>query len=134
MADERIEKTDNEWKNILTPDEYKVCRRKATEPPFTGKYTNCKDDGIYRCTCCGNELFSSKSKFDSGTGWPSFFEPIREQSLKYETDTSFGMHRTEVMCAKCDSHLGHIFEDGPAPTGNRFCINSISLKLDKDAN
>lgn len=133
MAEKRIEKTDNEWRNILAPDEYEVCRRKATEPPFTGKYTYCKDDGIYRCTCCGNELFSSKAKFDSGTGWPSFFEPIHERSLKYETDISFGMHRTEVMCAKCDSHLGHVFEDGPAPTGNRFCINSISLKLDKDA-
>lgn len=133
MAQERIEKTDSEWREILTLDEYEVCRRKATEPPFTGKYTYCKDDGIYRCTCCGNELFSSNAKFDSGTGWPSFFEPIHETSLKYETDTSFGMHRTEVMCAKCDSHLGHVFDDGPAPTGNRFCINSISLKLDKNS-
>ncbi|MEO9308720.1 MAG: peptide-methionine (R)-S-oxide reductase MsrB [Nitrososphaera sp.] len=133
MTDERIEKTDNEWKNILTADEYEICRKKATEPPFTGKYTYCKDDGIYRCTCCGNELFSSKAKFDSGTGWPSFFEPIHERNLKYETDTSFGMHRIEVMCAKCDSHLGHVFDDGPEPTGNRYCINSISLKLDKDA-
>jgi peptide-methionine (R)-S-oxide reductase len=133
VTDERIEKTDNEWKNILTADEYEICRKKATEPPFTGKYTYCKDDGIYRCTCCGNELFSSKAKFDSGTGWPSFFEPIHERNLKYEADTSFGMHRIEVMCAKCDSHLGHVFDDGPEPTGNRYCINSISLKLDKDA-
>lgn len=129
----RVVKTNDEWKKSLNRDEYDVCRMKSTEPPFTGKYTYCKDDGIYRCTCCGNELFSSDSKFDSGTGWPSFFEPIHANSLKYESDSSYGMIRTEVMCAKCDSHLGHVFEDGPAPTGNRFCINSISLKLDKEA-
>lgn len=131
---ERVAKTDEEWKNTLSQDEYDVCRNKATEPPFTGKYTYCKDDGIYRCRCCGNELFSSAAKFDSGTGWPSFFEPIHEKSLKYETDSSYGMARTEVMCAKCDAHLGHVFDDGPKPTGNRFCINSISLKLEKKRN
>jgi peptide-methionine (R)-S-oxide reductase len=131
MSKEKIVKSEKEWKDVLTDDEFEVCRNKATEPPFTGKYTYCKDDGIYRCTCCDNELFSSDAKFDSGSGWPSFFQPIHENSLKYETDTAYGMLRTEVMCAKCDAHLGHVFEDGPAPTHNRFCINSISLKLDK---
>jgi peptide-methionine (R)-S-oxide reductase len=128
---EKIEKSDSQWKNELSKDEFDVCRMKATEPPFTGKYTYCKDDGIYRCTCCGNELFSSKTKYDSGSGWPSFWEPIREDSVKYERDSSYGMTRVEVMCAKCDAHLGHVFEDGPKPTGNRFCINSVSLKLEK---
>ncbi|MDC8437627.1 MAG: peptide-methionine (R)-S-oxide reductase MsrB [Candidatus Nitrosotenuis sp.] len=125
-----VVKKDEEWKKILTEDQYEVCRRKATEPPFTGKYTYCKDDGIYRCSCCGNELFSSRTKFDSGTGWPSFFEPIRQDSVKYESDSSYGMTRIEVMCAKCDAHLGHVFDDGPAPTFSRFCINSVSLNLD----
>ena len=128
---ERVEKPDNQWKKQLSEEEFEVCRMKATEPPFTGKYTYCKDDGIYRCTCCGNELFSSKTKYDSGSGWPSFWEPIHDNSLKYEKDGSYGMMRTEVMCAKCDAHLGHVFEDGPKPTGNRFCINSASLKLEK---
>lgn len=128
---ERIEKSDNEWKSQLSKDEFDVCRMKATEPPFTGKYTYCKDDGIYRCTCCGNELFSSDTKYDSGSGWPSFWEPIHENSVKYERDSSHGMMRIEVMCAKCSSHLGHVFDDGPRPTGNRFCINSVSLKLEK---
>jgi len=130
----RMIKSNEEWKKTLTKDEFDVCRMKDTEPPFTGKYTYCKDDGIYRCTCCDNELFSSNAKFDSGTGWPSFFEPVHQDSLRYEKDSSYGVLRTEVLCAKCDSHLGHVFEDGPAPTGNRFCINSISLKLDKQAN
>ncbi len=134
MESDKVVKTDEEWKKTLSPDEYEVCRNKATEPPFTGKYTYSKDDGIYRCTCCGNELFSSASKFYSGTGWPSFFEPIHEKSLKYETDISYGMTRTEVMCAKCDAHLGHVFDDGPKPTGSRFCINSVSLKLNKEQN
>lgn len=127
---EKIEKSDSQWKSELSKDEFDVCRMKATEPPFTGKYTYCKDDGIYRCTCCGNELFNSNTKYDSGSGWPSFWEPISEDSVKYERDSSYGMTRIEVMCAKCDSHLGHVFEDGPKPTGNRFCINSVSLKLD----
>jgi peptide-methionine (R)-S-oxide reductase len=127
---ERVEKPDTQWKQELSGDEFDVCRMKATEPPFTGKYTYCKDDGIYRCTCCGNELFSSGTKYDSGSGWPSFWEPIHENSVKYERDSSYGMMRVEVMCAKCDAHLGHVFEDGPKPTGNRFCINSVSLKLD----
>ena len=128
---ERIEKPQEEWKKTLSKDEFDVCRMKSTEPPFTGKYTYCKDDGIYRCTCCGNELFSSKTKYDSGSGWPSFWEPIREDSVKYERDSAYGMIRVEVMCAKCDAHLGHVFEDGPDPTGNRFCINSVSLQLEK---
>ncbi len=129
---EWAEKTDREWAEILSEDEFAVCRKKATEPPFTGKYTYCKDDGIYRCTCCSNELFSSRTKFDSGSGWPSFFEPVNKDSVKYETDVSYGMVRVEVMCARCGSHLGHVFEDGPGPTHNRFCINSISLNLDRD--
>lgn len=127
---EKIEKSDTQWKQELSGEEFDVCRMKATEPPFTGKYTYCKDDGIYRCTCCGNELFNSNTKYDSGSGWPSFWEPIREDNVKYERDSSYGMMRVEVMCAKCDSHLGHVFEDGPKPTGNRFCINSVALKLD----
>jgi peptide-methionine (R)-S-oxide reductase len=131
MESEKMAKTDEEWKEILNKDEYEVCRNKGTEPPFTGKYTYCNDDGIYRCTCCKNELFNSTAKFDSGTGWPSFFEPIHENSIKYETDASYGMMRTEVMCAKCGAHLGHVFDDGPKPTGSRYCINSISLNLDK---
>ncbi|NDB46725.1 MAG: peptide-methionine (R)-S-oxide reductase [Nitrososphaeria archaeon] len=128
---EKIEKSDKEWKSQLSDDEFDVCRMKATEPPFTGKYTYCKDEGIYRCICCGNELFNSNTKYDSGSGWPSFWEPIHENSVKYERDSSYGMTRVEVMCAKCDAHLGHVFEDGPKPTGNRFCINSVSLKLEK---
>jgi len=128
--DDVVAKTDEEWRQILTENQYEVCRKKSTEPPFTGKYTYCKDDGIYRCSCCSNELFSSRTKFDSGTGWPSFFEPIRQDSVKYESDSSYGMTRIEVMCAKCGSHLGHVFDDGPAPTFSRFCINSVSLNLD----
>lgn len=134
MNNDVIKKSDKEWQEILTPTEYEVCRKKATEPPFTGKYTYCKDEGVYRCTCCGNELFSSNAKYDSGSGWPSFFEPINENSLKYERDTSYGMVRVEVMCAKCEAHLGHVFDDGPPPTYNRFCINSVSLKLDREKN
>lgn len=128
-----ISKTDEEWKKILSPEQYNVCRNKDTERPFTGKYYNCKDKGVYKCSCCGNELFDSNTKFESGTGWPSFYKPINDDNVKYESDASFGMVRTEIMCKKCGAHLGHVFEDGPQPTNLRYCINSISLKLDKNS-
>lgn len=124
-------KTNEEWQEELTSEEYEICRLKGTERAFTGEYNDCKDKGIYRCTCCGNELFSSDAKYDSGSGWPSFWEASGD-SVKTETDSSLGMQRTEVLCKECDSHLGHVFEDGPQPTGLRYCINSVSLKLIKD--
>ena len=124
-------KTDEEWKETLTPEQYNVCRNKDTERPFTGKYNDCKEKGVYKCSCCGNELFDSDTKFESGTGWPSFNQPINEENVKCESDNSSGMVRTEVMCKKCGAHLGHVFDDGPQPTNLRFCINSISLDLDK---
>ena len=121
-----------EWKKYLSNVQFEVCRKKSTEPPFSGEYHNCKDKGIYQCVCCGNDLFSSETKFDSGTGWPSFSNPVNEENVKAEADSSLGMVRTEVMCSKCNSHLGHVFDDGPAPTNQRFCINSVSLKLKKE--
>lgn len=132
MTQNKIEKSDERWKKDLTPEEYLVCRKKETERPFTGKYNDCKDKGVYKCSCCGNELFDSKTKFDSGTGWPSFFQPIKDENVKSDTDSSNGMTRTEVMCDKCGAHLGHVFDDGPNPTNLRYCINSVSLKLDKN--
>ena len=131
MAD-RVEKTDAEWREQLTPEQYEVCRGKGTERAFTGKYHDCKDEGVYRCVCCGEELFRSDSKFASGSGWPSFFEPIASDRVKTEEDRSLGMLRIEVTCARCDAHLGHVFPDGPAPTGDRYCMNSCSLVLERD--
>ena len=119
------------WREKLTNEQYDVCWNKATEPPFSGIYHDSKEKGLYRCVCCGNPLFSSTTKFDSGTGWPSFWQPASENSVKEEVDSSYGMQRTEVMCGKCGAHLGHVFDDGPNPTGTRYCINSLSLNLER---
>ncbi len=127
---ERMEKPDDEWRMSLTPEQYEVTRRKGTERAFTGKFWDSKDPGIYKCVCCGNELFRSDAKYDSGTGWPSFWEAVDPSRVKLEEDRAHGMRRVEVMCARCDAHLGHVFDDGPRPTGQRFCINSASLDLD----
>ena len=126
----KIEKTDEEWRKQLTPDQYEVCRNKGTERPFTGEYADSKQPGIYKCVACGNELFDSDTKFNSGTGWPSFYKPITAENVETEDDDTYGMRRTEVMCSACGAHLGHVFPDGPRPTGLRYCINSIALKLD----
>ncbi len=128
--DAEVPKSEDEWRQELTPEQYAVLRQKGTERPFTGKYVNTKDDGTYVCAACGAELFSSSTKFDSGTGWPSFTEPANTQNVQLLPDRSHFMTRTEVVCAKCGSHLGHVFDDGPLPTGMRYCINSVSLDLD----
>lgn len=129
---EKITKSEEEWRKELTPEQYQVMREKGTEQPFTGEYEKSKEKGMYVCAGCGNPLFSSETKYESGSGWPSFYQPLTGESVRTEEDGSMFMNRTEVLCSRCDAHLGHVFEDGPQPTGERYCMNSVSLKLQKE--
>jgi len=133
-VNDKVVKSKEQWRSELTSEQYEVCREKGTEAPFSGVYAESKTPGIYVCACCGQELFSSASKFDSGSGWPSFWQPLFPESTATEVDVSHGIRRTEVMCSKCDAHLGHVFDDGPLPTRLRYCINSVSLSLKPDPN
>jgi peptide-methionine (R)-S-oxide reductase len=129
---EKVKKTEEEWRRELTREQYHVTREKGTESPFSGEYNATKDKGTYVCVACGNPLFSSGTKYDSGTGWPSFYQPLSDESVRTEEDDGHFMRRTEVLCSRCDAHLGHVFDDGPQPTGQRYCMNSVALKLEKE--